>query len=182
MKFCQNPSFGWGDRVQASFFLTKFEIQSASVALKMRSRSPKSNHFFSMPQWCFYVSLVKIHQLIQEIECRQGSFLVFIVWWPWKLGQGHQNLLKSLNHLIVRIYEYMKFCQNPSFGSRDRVQTSIFWSNSENFKVFIVLWPWKLGQGHQNLFESLHRLNVTVMFSAILGLEFTCDVIILYVT
>ena len=23
-------------------------------------------------------------------------FTVFIVWWPWKLGQGHQNLFKSL--------------------------------------------------------------------------------------
>ena len=25
-------------------------------------------------------------------------FIVFVVWWPWKLDQGHQNLIKSLNH------------------------------------------------------------------------------------
>ena len=31
-------------------FLSKFEFQSASVTLKMRSRSPKSNHFFPPSQ------------------------------------------------------------------------------------------------------------------------------------
>ena len=67
-------------RVDKLSFLSKFDIQNASVTLKMRSRSPKSNHFFLMSQWCFCASLVKIHQLIQEIECRQGSFLVFVVW------------------------------------------------------------------------------------------------------
>ena len=36
------------------------------------------------------------YQLVQEIECRQGSFFTgFTVWWPWKLGQGHQNLINS---------------------------------------------------------------------------------------
>ena len=37
------------DSVHTSFFfifLSTFEFQSASVTLKMRSRSPKSNHFF----------------------------------------------------------------------------------------------------------------------------------------
>ena len=56
-------------------FWSKLDIQSAGVTLKMRSRSPKSNHVFFMSEWCFYVSLVKIHQLVQKIECRQGSFL-----------------------------------------------------------------------------------------------------------
>ena len=74
--FGQNPSFGSRDRVQTSFFWLKFDIQSAGVTLKMRSRSPKSKiFFFPMSQWCFYASLVKIHQLVQEIECRQCSFL-----------------------------------------------------------------------------------------------------------
>ena len=32
---------------------------------------------------------------------------------------------------------------NPPIGSGDRVQTRLI------FTVFIVCWPWKLGQGHQ---------------------------------
>ena len=54
--------------MQTSFFWSKFDIQSAGVSLKIRSRSPKSNDFFPMSQWCFYASLVEIHQLGQEIE------------------------------------------------------------------------------------------------------------------
>ena len=53
---------------------------------------------------------------------------VFIVWWPWKLGQGHQNLIKSSNLLTIPKLQYIKFGQNQSFGSRDRVQTRVFWS------------------------------------------------------
>ena len=47
---------------------------SASVTLKMRSRSLKSNHFFPLSQWSICASLVKFHLLIHEIECTQGSF------------------------------------------------------------------------------------------------------------
>ena len=64
------PSFGSRDRVQTSHFwsnLTFKVLQSAGVTLKMRSRSPKSKHFFPMSHWCFCVSLVKIHQLVQEV-------------------------------------------------------------------------------------------------------------------
>ena len=58
-----------------AFVESKFDIQSASVTLKMKQRSPKSNHFFPLSQWCFYASLVKICLLVQEKECRQSSFL-----------------------------------------------------------------------------------------------------------
>ena len=46
IKFGQNPSFDSRDRVQTSFLGSKFDIQSVGVTLKIRSRSPKSNHFF----------------------------------------------------------------------------------------------------------------------------------------
>ena len=42
-------------------------------------------------------SLVKIHPLVQKIVCQR----VFIGWWHWNLGQGHQNLIISL---LARIY------------------------------------------------------------------------------
>ena len=44
------------------------------VDLENMSMLPKSNNFCPMSKWCFYASLVKIHQLVQEIVCRQGSF------------------------------------------------------------------------------------------------------------
>ena len=49
IKFGQNPSFWLRDRVQTNFFWSKFDIQSAGVNLKKRSRSQKSNHFFPCP-------------------------------------------------------------------------------------------------------------------------------------
>ena len=66
------------DSVHTNFFLSKFEIQSASVALKMSPRSTKSSHFFSPSQWRICTSLVKFHLLIHEIGCTQGSFLEFL--------------------------------------------------------------------------------------------------------
>ena len=56
-----------------AFLVKIWKFQSAGVTLKMRSRSPKSNHFFSVSQYDVCASLVKIHPLIQEIECRQEA-------------------------------------------------------------------------------------------------------------
>ena len=81
-------------------------------------------------------------------------FTVFIVWWPWKLGHGHQNLINSI--LIIPMIQYIKFGQNPSFGSRDRVQTSFF-GQYLTFKVLVR--PWKWGEGHQNLIISFPCLS-----------------------
>ena len=97
IKFGQNPSFGSSERGQTSFFGSKFDIQSAGVTLKMRSTSTKSNHIFPMFQWCSCASLVKIHHSGDRVQTRL-TFTVFIVWWPWKLGQGHQNVIKSFNY------------------------------------------------------------------------------------
>ena len=100
-------------------FWSKFDIQSAGVTLKMRSRSPKSNHFFPMSQWCFPASLVKIHLLVQETVQTRLTFTVFIVWWPWKLSQGHQNQNKSLNHPNITIYEvWPEYAKVQETGSR----------------------------------------------------------------
>ena len=47
---------------------------SLKVTLKIGSRSPKSNQFFSMSWQYSCASLVKIHPFIQEIGCRQAIF------------------------------------------------------------------------------------------------------------
>ena len=39
-----------------------------------------------------FARLVKIHPLVQKTHTQNGWF---INWWPWKLGQGHQNLVSS---------------------------------------------------------------------------------------
>ena len=44
------------------------------VTLKIRSRSPKSNHFFPPSWWCICASLVKFHPLVKEIMCTQTFF------------------------------------------------------------------------------------------------------------
>ena len=47
-----------------------FTFQSASVTLKIRSRSPKSNQLLSSSQQFIFVSLVKIHPLVQKLTHR----------------------------------------------------------------------------------------------------------------
>ena len=79
-------------------------------------------------------------------------FTVFIVWWPWKWGQGHQNLIL----IIIPMIQYIKFGQNPSFGSRDRVQTSYFWSKFDIQSASVTL---KWVQGHQKLIISFSCLS-----------------------
>ena len=46
------------------------------VTLKIRSRSPKSNHFFAPSLWCIYTSSVKFHPLVIEILCTQTFLLI----------------------------------------------------------------------------------------------------------
>ena len=46
------------------------------VTLKIRSRSPKSNHFFPPYWWCICASLVKFHPLVKEIMCTQTFYCI----------------------------------------------------------------------------------------------------------
>ena len=52
--------------MQTSFFCSKFDIQSASVTLKMRSRSTKSNHFFSHVPMVFLSKFVQNPPFVSE--------------------------------------------------------------------------------------------------------------------
>ena len=61
-------------------------------------------------------------------------FTVFYSVVSLKLGQGHQNLINSLNYPNDK---YIKFCLNTLFGTRDRVQTRFFGQNL-TFKVHFV--------------------------------------------
>ena len=86
-----------------------------------------SNHFFPMSQWCFCVSLVKIHQLVQEIRVQTRLIsTVCIVWWLWKLGL-----------LIIRVTHKSTVAQMRSLISTFVVHRldSIISLDSRNFKT-----------------------------------------------
>ena len=48
------------------------------------------------------------------------EFSVFLLLWPWKLGQSHQNLIRSF---LCPNYLSIKICKNQITGSQDIVQT-----------------------------------------------------------
>ena len=52
-----------------------FEYYSV-VTLKIRSRSPKSNHFFAPSLWCICASSVKFQPLVKEILCTQTFYFI----------------------------------------------------------------------------------------------------------
>ena len=93
----------------------------------------------------YYLSGVSVQVWSKSTNSFRGVetrliFTVFIVWWPWKLGHGHQI------PLIIPIIQYIKFGPNPLFVSRDRVQTLF----GQNLIFKVLVWPWKWGHGHQN--------------------------------
>ena len=76
-------------------------------------------------------------------------FTVFILWWPWKLGQGHHDLIKSLNHPSITIYEVWpeSVIRFQEIGCRLAFLVK-FWK----FQCQCDLEKW--GQGQQHLITS----------------------------
>ena len=133
--------FNSRDIVQKTYFGQNLTFQSAPVTLKIRSRSPKSDQPFPFSQKCIHASLVKIHQLVQKIT--HGNHVL-------DFSKCRCDLIHS--SLFPTIY-LCKFDHNTSACSADNAWKPYFGC----FKV--VLWPWKLGQGHQNLINSSAHPN-----------------------
>ena len=138
-KFGQNPPVGTGDRVQTRLI---FYSLCSVLTLKIRSRSPKSDQIFKPTQRYNVLSLARICRLVQEIWCRQAFFCLskfeyFIVWWPWKWGQDHQNeifkpsqcyniwSLATIYHLVQEMG-----CRQAFFGRN--LKLSKCWCDLEN--------------------------------------------------
>ena len=51
---------------------------SSAVTLKIRSRLPKSNHFFVMSQLYIHENLVRTQQLVNKVLCRQESVMLML--------------------------------------------------------------------------------------------------------
>ena len=117
-----------------SFFLSKFEFQSISVTLKMRSRSLKSSHFFPSPQWSIYASLNQTNDSWDRIHTRV-IFRDSIMQRPCKRGQDHRNVITSFpypNYISVLVCtqtfykaHFWSLCNVVTLKMRSRSQKSI---------------------------------------------------------
>ena len=58
--------------INKAHFLSSYSV----VTLKIRSRSPKSKHFFALSLWCIYASSVKFQPLTKEILCTQTFYFI----------------------------------------------------------------------------------------------------------
>ena len=105
----------------------------------------------------YYPIDTRIHHLVQEIGCRQAfsgqnlSYKVLV--WPWKWRQVHQDLTISspcLSSVSVQVWP------KSTIRSSDSLQTRLI------FTIFIVWWPLKLGQGHENLTSSFNYPSGTL--------------------
>ena len=136
IKFGQNPSFGSGDRVQTICFWSKF-VKVLLWHWKRGQCHQKLTISFPCPNGVYVqVWLKSIHLLRRERADKAYYYSLYSV----------VTLKIRSNLLTIKIIQYITFGQSPSFGSRDRVQTS-FWSKFDK----VLLWPWKRGQCHQNL-------------------------------
>ena len=58
--------------INKAHFLSIYNV----VNLKIKSRSPKSKHFFALSWWCICTSLVKFQPLVKEIVCTQTFYCI----------------------------------------------------------------------------------------------------------
>ena len=131
-QFGQILAIGSEDRVRKSLFHSYMTL----VILKIRSRTPKSNHLERSTQLCFCTSLVKlwlfVHQdQVQKIECRQGFFI----------HCSYTNLkIRSMSpHLII----YQGLPNDVSV----QISAPTFANHGCHIEVNILRTIFKIGQG-----------------------------------
>ena len=98
------------------------------------------------------------HQLVQETECRQGSFyslysVVNLKIWSWS----------PKSNQFFNYPKYIKFGQNPSFGSRDRVQTSFSGAKSDIQSAGVTLKMRSRSPKSNYFFAMSHRCFCAVL-------------------
>ena len=145
MKVGLDPLFCSRDRVQTSFFCVlsekNWKFQSAGVTLKMRPRSPKSNHFFPPSQLVGWLCWGLTSQSTIFQSCRDGAIASWVVNHYFRgvkcLAQGHNTAAVGLEPRTSRSgvrhsttepprsppHPSNLSGQNPPIDSGDRVQT-----------------------------------------------------------
>ena len=132
MKFGLNLSFGSRDKVRTSFFWSKLDIQNV-VTLKMRPRSPKSNHIF--PKFCLWVVRCfspKAHLGQTQIKNNKTSF-------PCTNGvsvQGQNLCIGSLDRVQTRLSFSLNNVVTLNIGSRSPKSDFFNCPNDTTYKVW----------------------------------------------
>ena len=78
------------------------------------------------------------------------DFSVFLLLWPWQLGQGHKNLISS--YYVQNIYP-CKFGKNPTTGSQDIVQTRKCHADANALNS---IFPLPIGLGINNIVTKIY--------------------------
>ena len=132
--------------VQTSLFLAKFDILSPPVTLKIRSRSPKLNHFFLLsddismlksgqnsPKGLVDCFLVEISGIIHSLfRGRQNIFLtIFSTKFDLKVATKILIIALQIQKLWPKIFLYRQFSMEKNQG-RDVI---IFPENLKNLNI-----------------------------------------------
>ena len=153
-----HPNGPWGNMPTNTFWL-KFGELSLAVTLKIRSRSPKPIQLFIMSKCYIQANLVKICKLVHEILGTQALFGQIGSLSPAvtlknrsRSPKPNQVFIMSQCYIHANLVEicqpvHEKWCTQALFG----------------LNLAVPQWPWKLGQDHQNLINSLSCPNVTSM-------------------
>ena len=80
--------------------------------------------------------------------------------WPWKLGQGHQNLISYRSCPIYNLGRLANLVTFHPVGHEITCRQTLF---ALILVDYVCQWPWKFDQGHQNLFSFLSCPNVISM-------------------
>ena len=159
IKFGQNPSFGSRDRVQTSFSGQNFTFKVLAWPSKWgQGHQNLINSLNCLNDTIHKVWPESIFWFKRSIWCRQAffgqNFTFKELVWPWKWVQGHQNLIISYRYLSgVSVQVWSKSTNCFKRQSADKAQF---------YSLFIVWWPWKSGQGHENLINSFNYTNDTI--------------------
>ena len=95
-------------------------FQSASVTLKIRSRSPKSDLLFPFPQQCIYASLVKIHLLVQKTTHYIWTFQSAAVTLKIRSRSPNSNQLVPLSQQCIHasLVKIHQMVQKITYGKK----------------------------------------------------------------
>ena len=87
-----------------------------------------------------------------------GEFSVFLLLWPWKLGQGHQNLISSLlcpNYISMQIWQesnhwFTRYCADKKVWCQPQCQRDphqkqyvpLTWGGGHNYLLCMSEQQW----------------------------------------
>ena len=114
--------------------------------LKIESKPPKPNQPLPMIIKChIFASLVTIHSYLQEIWCKQVIF-------QHSCPPDLEYRVKV--NKIYSVFLYLQIIHMSMFGLDQSIPSGRMMTTRHISKLFDVRWPWKWGQGHQNLISS----------------------------